>query len=396
LTNQNQDALYSVCFSSVFTSARKRREEQSNKSGLNKTITERILEKKNKQLIIFFAIAVLILIIALYIGTFETPDIDSAVKTEYGVCLHLYQFNASTTIQLLKQLNATCIRIDWIPNQMDEFVETMKENNISILAILDHNTMNQSEFTRIQWRTMVQGIMSTEAAKKVDAWEIWNEPNAEQFYLGYMDGTPQNYFDLLKDASQIIRATSPNATIIAAGLSPNDTWMNWLIGFANLSPQRYFDFQGVHLYDDTETNLNVLSETKEIIGKNLWITEIGKPSGPKNQSFTSEDQAYFLKSNFQMLSDMEIPLFWYQLKDETNASDPKENYFGLFDAQDKPKPASEAFVNFTKPQLSFFIVGTFNVIYLVFYEVSFSNLQILIRRRIKNCCPLLCFVKLIP
>lgn len=321
--------------------------EQSNKSGLNKTITERILEKKNKQLIIFSAITVLILIIALNVRTFEKADLSSSGRTEYGVCLHLHQFNASTTIQLIKQLNATWIRIDWIPNQMDEFVETMKDNKVSILAILDHNTMNQSEFTRTQWQTMVQDIMSTKTAKGVDAWEIWNEPNADQFHLGYMSGTPQNYYDLLKDASQIIRATSPNATILAAGLSPNNAWMIWLTDFASLCPQTYFDFQGVHLYGDAETNVNVLSETKEIIGRDLWVTEVGEPSGPSEMGYSPQNQAYFLESNFQMLNDKETSIFWYQLKDEIDSPDPKENYFGLFNAQDNPKLASEVFIDFT-------------------------------------------------
>lgn len=323
-------------------------EEQSNKFGLNKSITERILEKK-KHLVILSSFIILLLIIALYVGTFETQDIGLTGETEYGVCLHLHQFNSSTTIQLIKQINASWIRIDWIPNQMDEFMETMKGNNISILAILDHNTMNQSEFTRIQWDSLVQEIMSTEAAKKVDAWEIWNEPNDEKFYLGYMNGNPENYFDILKDAYQTIKVASSNATIIAAGLSPygSYSWKVWLTDFSNMFPQRYFDFQGVHLYDDAEINHDVLSETKDIIGVNLWITEIGKPSGPTNQSFTPQDQAYFIESNFKMLRDKRMPIFWYQLKDEINSSDPKENYFGLFDFQDNPKPASEAYANFT-------------------------------------------------
>lgn len=306
--------------------------------------------KKNKQLILFSASIILLLIIA-YVGTFETQDVSLTRRTEYGVCLHLHQFKSSTTIQLIKQVNATWIRIDWIPNQMDEFMEKMKDNNISILAILDHNTMNQSEFTRIQWQTSVQEIMSTEAAKKVDAWEIWNEPNDKQYYLGYMNGNPENYFDMLKDAYQIIKDASSNATILSAGLSPHASyaWKVWLTDFANMFPQRYFDFQGVHLYDDAETNRDILSEIKDIIGMNLWITEIGRPSGPKNQGFAPQDQANYIVSNFQMLNDKKIPIFWYQLKDEINSPYPKENYFGLFDAQDNPKPAAEAFINFTKP-----------------------------------------------
>ena len=294
----------------------------------------------------------MLLIIALYVGTFETQDINLTGGIEYGVCLHLHQFNSSTTIQLIKQVNATWIRIDWIPNQMEEFVKTMRDYNISILAILDHNTMNATypnqDFTRLQWQTTIQDIMSTEAAKEVDAWEIWNEPNDEQFYLGYMNGNPENYFDMLKDAYQIIKAVSSNATVLSAGLSPYDSyaWKVWLTDFANMFPQRYFDFQGVHLYDDAEANQNILLETGQITGKELWVTEIGRPSGPRNQSFTPQDQAYYIESNLQLLNGKKMPIFWYQLKDEINSPDPKENYFGLFDAQDNPKPASEAFANF--------------------------------------------------
>ena len=142
-------------------------------------------------------IIILLLVAGLYIGTFKPPNMSPLGKTEYGVCIHLPQFNSSTTIQLIKQINATWVRIDWIPKseQMDSFVKTMKDNNISILAILDHKTMLYQNFTRVQWQTMIQNITSTEAAKEVDAWEIWNEPNAEQFYWGYMNGTPQNYFE---------------------------------------------------------------------------------------------------------------------------------------------------------------------------------------------------------
>jgi hypothetical protein len=193
--------------------------------------------------------------------------------------------------------------------------------------------------------------MSTETAKKVDAWEIWNEPNADQFHLGYMDGNPQTYFNILRVAHEIIRTSSPNATILAAGLSPYTfsygTWTKRLIDFSNLFPQTFFDFQGVHLYDDGETNQNILSETKEIIGKALWVTEVGQPSGPSDEGFTPQDQVSFLELNFQMLSDMKTPIFWYQLNDETNAESPKENHFGLFDAQSNPKLAVEAFIDST-------------------------------------------------
>ena len=237
---------------------------------------------------------------------------------------------------------------------MDPFVKAMKDNNISILAILDHNTMNTTypneNFTRLQWQNEVQRIMSTESAKKVDTWEIWNEPNADHFKMGYMNGTPQNYFEMLQDAHQIIKAASPNATILAAGLSPSNEisyfWKDWLNEFANLSPQEFFDFQGVHIYDDVETNLNIISETKEIMNKDVWITEIGKPTAPDGEGSPTE-QASFLEVNYQRLSEMKIPIFWYQLIDEIDDYPEKEKHFGLFDIQNNPKPAVDVFIRCT-------------------------------------------------
>ena len=87
-----------------------------------------------------------------------------------------------------------------------------------------------------------------------------------------MNGNPENYFDMLKDAFQIIKAGSSNATVLSAGLSPygSSAWKVWLTDFANMFPQRYFDFQGIHLYDDSDPeNQNLLSETRQIIGKDL-------------------------------------------------------------------------------------------------------------------------------
>ncbi len=79
-------------------------------------MTEYMLEKKKTQLTIIVGILVVVLVLGLYVGIFKTPETPSLGKTEYGVCLHLHQFNSSTTLQLIKQLNATNVRIVWIQN----------------------------------------------------------------------------------------------------------------------------------------------------------------------------------------------------------------------------------------------------------------------------------------
>jgi hypothetical protein len=239
---------------------------------------------------------------------------------------------------------------------MDNFVSMMKSNEIKILAILDHNTMLQQNFTLSQWQTTVESITETESAKKVDAWEIWNEPNMDQFYFGYMDGAPQHYFDMLKVAYQTIKANSPNTTVLAAGLSPYSssfgTWVKWLSDFSQLSPQNYFDYQGVHLYDDTETNQYIINQTKTIMNiQDVWVTEIGQPSASEN--FSEEKQANYIQSNFVMLQGISMnPFFWYQLKDEQGLIPDKENHFGLFTSENKPKLASERYSTIALPKPS--------------------------------------------
>ena len=303
---------------------------------------------KNKKIIMILGIVFFFLAAGFYIETLNIPIVQSKTR-EFGVCLHLYQFD-NKTIELLRQINSTWIRIDWIPNQMDDVVNAMKANGIKILAILDHNTMEFADppnlnFSLAQWTTTVQGIMTTDVAKKVDAWEIWNEPNVDKFRLGYMDGTPQNYADMLKSASLAIKSVS-NSTVIAAGLSPyypdsNPNWKEWIIDFNATSSQSFFDFQGVHLYDNLDTNNYIISQTKDIMKKDIWITEIGKPSGPS--PYSNQDQSSYLSSNFQMLDEILNHVFWYQLKDETTGSPEKENHFGLFDAQNNAKESSIAF-----------------------------------------------------
>ena len=76
-----------------------------------------------------------------------------------------------------------------------------------MLAIIDHNTLNQQDFTLQDWQGNVSAIVASNEAKLVSAWEIWNEPNNPSFNFGYMDGSAEHYFDMLKVAYTTIKAT---------------------------------------------------------------------------------------------------------------------------------------------------------------------------------------------
>jgi hypothetical protein len=167
------------------------------------------------------ALAVLLIISTLIAGLFLIKPFASLDhKNKFGVCIHLSDFDSQTEAAIV-DLGVRWVRIDWVIGEMGNFMERMSNDGIHVLAIIDHNTLNQQNFTLPDWQGNVSAITASEDAKLVSAWEIWNEPNNPSFYLGYMDGTPQHYFDMLKVAYETIKATS-NSSVVSAGLSPND------------------------------------------------------------------------------------------------------------------------------------------------------------------------------
>jgi hypothetical protein len=226
---------------------------------------------------------------------------------------------------------------------MGTFMQEMDKNGIGVLAIIDHVTMKgDRNFTLDDWQGNVSAIMASHEAKSVDAWEIWNEPNAEQFFFGYMDGSPEQYLDMLKTAYPIIKSSS-NASVVSAGLSPNETrspdekevWLQWHNSLDDLGAESFFDIQGMHLYSDHPTNSEMIDSVSS--DKPVWVTEIGNPSNA--ESYTEVNQANYLADNIPPLSSRVDKVFWYELIDCQGIDPPKENYFGLTDTSYNRKPA---------------------------------------------------------
>jgi hypothetical protein len=275
------------------------------------------------------------------VGSFLVKPSQPFVPTEdsFGVCLHLSDFNASTEAAMI-DLGVRLVRIDWEIGKMGSFMQDMAKDGISVLAIVDHVTMNWSNNFALQdWQGNVSAIMASDEAKSVSAWEIWNEPNAEQFFFGYMDGSPEHYFDMLKNAYSIIKSSS-NASIVCAGLAPNESWLQWHNSLNSLGAEDFFDIQGMHLYGDLSTNVEMINLAGS--SKPIWVTEIGKPSAPA-PDFTEADQAAYVVGNISPLLQKVDKVFWYELIDNHNLDPPKENYFGLLDIGYSRKPAFTEF-----------------------------------------------------
>jgi hypothetical protein len=143
------------------------------------------------------------------------------------------------------------------------------------------------------WRTFVRTVV-TRYKGRIQAYEIWNEPNLKDFW----SGTTDQMLTLTKEASQIIHSVDPGAIVV----SPSATaeWgIPWLAEFLKKGGGQYVDVIGFHLYLDPPTKspeeiVPFIQHVRRTISENnlgnmpLWNTESGVIGPPR---FDSDDAA---------------------------------------------------------------------------------------------------------
>jgi len=199
---------------------------------------------------------------------------------------------------------------------------------------------------------------------KVQAWEVWNEPNNYDFWATKTDCNA--YTTLLKATYPAIKKVDPNAIVVSGGLAPENTdnnnisQMDFLSCIYNDGGKNYFDAMGDHSYtfpvlpSSNSTNMWAqMSETSPSLrsimvangdaNKKIWITEFGAPTnGPNPHWFVTEaGQAAMVTDamNLYKTYNWAGPIFWYTLKDGGTSTSTQENFFGLIRADNALKPA---------------------------------------------------------
>lgn len=147
-----------------------------------------------------------------------------------------------------------------------------------LLGILDYWTMNLSDtFTLADWNIRVNDTVR-HYNDTIYAYEIWNEPNVYGFQYGYMDST-QHYYDMLKEAYQIIKDINSTFIVIAGSLSDiyeqptGDNWEDWFTDLLTLGANNYCDVWSIHLYAGQKRAYAM--EIMNVTDKPTWVTETG-------------------------------------------------------------------------------------------------------------------------
>jgi hypothetical protein len=268
---------------------------------------------------IWIAIIIIVLLVSPIIAYSYYPK--SSEEKEVNVCLHLSDYS-NMTISYLKDLKVDWVRTDWIqtPNgSMESYCQELQRNNINLLTIFDANTFGSQNFSLTEWNNTIEKIAKSPSFQSVNAVEVWNEPN------GFAYLTPETYYGMLKSAYVIIKNYS-SVPVIFAGISPNiPGWQSYLCQVFHNDIEKYFDFMGIHLYDDVSTNLNTLEFIKSLTDKPIWLTETGKPTENSDQAA----QATYLYSACSSYKSIVAKIFIYELNDNYGLTPEKENHFGL-------------------------------------------------------------------
>jgi hypothetical protein len=129
------------------------------------------------------------------------------------------------------------------------------------------------------WRTYVRTVVSRYKGR-IEAYEIWNEPNLRDFWTGTLD----QMLTLTKEASQIIHSVDPKALVVSPSATA-DYGIPWLSEFLNKGGGQYVDVIGYHFYLNPQATpeelppfiqkVRLIISGNDLADKPLWNTESG-------------------------------------------------------------------------------------------------------------------------
>jgi hypothetical protein len=198
-------------------------------------------------------------------------------------------------------------------------------------------------------------------AGKVEAWQVWNEPNISRFWPTGPD--PAKYTELLKAAYPAIKAGDPNAKVVFGGPSTND--YGFIEGAYAAGAKGYFDVMSTHPYSckspETVWNSNGRIASGAYLGyreirksmlargddKPIWFTEFGWSTSTQECGVSEATQADYLTKAFKLAAqDSYVQVaFWYNFRNNywMKDADDVESRYGLLRSDFSNKPSYDAF-----------------------------------------------------
>ena len=281
--------------------------------------------------------------------------------------------DAEQEIRLLREAGITTIRTGFLWDRLepvegefhfsriDELVDLLRSAGIEILGTIARTPIwaggdeNDGCFRFHPPRdpaafAAFAGKLAAHFRGRVTAWEIWNEPNSNNFWFPKAD--PERYMALLHAAFSAIRETAPEVLILHGGVACcreqriNFTFLERLfqLGLADCC-----DVVNVHPYSgpnvpevEFDATFDRLAELmhRYNCSKPVWLTELGTPIHHRFAQSETE-QAFHLMRHW--LCGMKRPeierIYWYDFRDDGTDPENFEHHFGIVDAEFRRKEA---------------------------------------------------------
>ncbi len=177
-------------------------------------------------------------------------------------------------------------RGQWQFERLDHYVSLAQHHGTRLLLPLGMTPAWASARSQVaaeprnveDWRTYVRTVVSRYKGR-IQAYEIWNEPNLTDFWTG----TTDQMLTLTKEASQIIYSLDPQAIVVSPSATA-DFGIPWLAEFLKKGGGQFVDVIGYHFYvcpNSPEEMLPLIQRVRQVISENglankpLWNTETG-------------------------------------------------------------------------------------------------------------------------
>ena len=255
----------------------------------------------------------------------------------------------------------------WAFGLADKIFTMAHQRNIKVLATLwstpswaNGGQANSVPPTNVSDYADIAGYSAGYFKGKVDAWEVWNEPNEPSFWS---TKDPVKYAALVKAAYPRIKAADPAVPVVAGATSLNDT--PWLTKMYDAGAGGFFDILSVHPYQvpadlgpevADDGNVWVMDHIRSVRNlmvargdgaKQLWATEFGWSTHDNTAGMagwqlgvTEAQQADYLTRSiawFAANHPYVQNIFWYNERQKATGSVVQDGY-GLLtrDLGDRP------------------------------------------------------------
>lgn len=218
------------------------------------------------------------------------------------------------------------------------------------------------------------GFVAEHFKGRVDAFEIWNEPETPLFGGG-IEKTGTQYAEIVKAAYTAIKNANPNALVVAGATSTlagtgTVRFMKEFLSVENIG--NYFDVLSFHpyvsfldgkYYSDEAPNIyynynynydfkTQLSMAEGYLKDNnmdkpIWLTEFGTSTYESEKGYTERQQAINLARTAVMAKSRNSveKIFFYNFIEKGSDKTDKESMFGVVTQNMNPKPAYIAISN---------------------------------------------------